>query len=483
MHDVPHESMPYAPTSLAQMDIDPALVDSSIGFPVLPFGVDHRNETVVGFWAGDRRGRAVPSAKITLLVSIHVGANFPVPKSDADLEQEFQVFLGLNSSFDARLNKVLAYGLSSAYTINIGAGAHGHWTLQGCVMYQGRAVALGGTEFFTAPVRSSMVTSPPTTEAHSVAASAAASHGRLFGAMDVSADVSGDASAPPATVPMELLSAFTMEGGAALYHWYMDEKTSPEKSYQSYTREAIDRRVERARRREHFYYGLTDTFLYESLDRHPVASKTVLIVGSNVPVYESICIAAGARHCVTLEYNALDFRHPRTHTFTVEEWRHHVVTGTSCVWPREEGDSYSSNEATRGAPYNCRFDAVWSISSLEHDGLGRYGDPISPDADLAAMAKLRDFLVSTGGLMYLSVPAGEDAVHWNSGRVYGAKRLVKLLDGWSVVGTFGLPREAATAPSEADRAHALTTALEMFRFGGWGDAFEPVFVLSPRRGA
>ena len=53
MHDVPHESMPYAPTSLAQMDIDPALVDSSIGFTVLPFGVDHRNETVVGFWAGD----------------------------------------------------------------------------------------------------------------------------------------------------------------------------------------------------------------------------------------------------------------------------------------------------------------------------------------------------------------------------------------------------------------------------------------------
>ena len=154
-----------------------------------------------------------------------------------------------------------------------------------------------------------------------------------------------------------------------------------------------------------------------------------------------------------------------------------MVTGTSCVWPREEGDSYSSNEATRGAPYNCRFDAVWSISSLEHDGLGRYGDPISPDADLAAMAKLRDFLVSTGGLMYLSVPAGEDAVHWNSGRVYGAKRLVKLLDGWSVVGTFGLPREAATAPSEADRTHALTTARKCF--GGWGDA---LLRASPRRG-
>lgn len=35
------------------------------------------------------------------------------------------------------------------------------------------------------------------------------------------------------------------------------------------------------------------------------------------------------------------------------------------------------------------FHAAISISSFEHNGLGFYGDPIDPDGDLKAMARMR----------------------------------------------------------------------------------------------
>jgi len=78
-----------------------------------------------------------------------------------------------------------------------------------------------------------------------------------------------------------------------------------------------------------------------------------------------------------------------------------------------------------------QFDAAISISSFEHDGLGRfvsrvllqelnffppshityyyyyyyfrYGDPIRPDGDITMMGKMK-CIVREGGLLFLSVP-------------------------------------------------------------------------------
>ena len=43
--------------------------------------------------------------------------------------------------------------------------------------------------------------------------------------------------------------------------------------------------------------------------------------------------------------------------------------------------------------------------------MGRYGDPVNPNADMAAMAKLRSY-VKPGGVAFLAVPVGADAVFW-----------------------------------------------------------------------
>ena len=60
-------------------------------------------------------------------------------------------------------------------------------------------------------------------------------------------------------------------------------------------------------------------------------------------------------------------------------------------------------------PEGRQFDGVVTFSSLEHSGLGRYGDPLNPWADLIAMAKAW-CLTRTGGRMLIGVPTGLDAV-------------------------------------------------------------------------
>lgn len=79
------------------------------------------------------------------------------------------------------------------------------------------------------------------------------------------------------------------------------------------------------------------------------------------------------------------------------------------------------------------FDLVINCSTVEHVGLaGRYGVTESrPDGDLEAMARLRE-LMKPGGVMLLTIPIGEDGVFAPLCRVYGAHRLPRLLEGYTV---------------------------------------------------
>eukprot|EP00050_Salpingoeca_kvevrii_P010774 m.312566 g.312566 ORF g.312566 m.312566 type:complete len:124 (-) comp30725_c0_seq1:48-419(-) len=106
------------------------------------------------------------------------------------------------------------------------------------------------------------------------------------------------------------------------------------------------------------------------------------------------------------------------------------------------------------------FDVGVSLSSFDHDGLGRYGDPLSANADMAAMALAR-CLLRPGGLLVLSVPVGPDVVVYNLHRRYGRQRLPALLHGWQVLAVHGWDE------------HALD------QDANWRQTYEPVFVLEP----
>ena len=92
-----------------------------------------------------------------------------------------------------------------------------------------------------------------------------------------------------------------------------------------------------------------------------------------------LVLAFGARETVTIEYNRVDYSDRRMRTLTPDQY-----------WGGPPPGPALDNAAGPGpGPVGRqRFALALSISSFEHDGLGRYGDPLNPEGDLAAMAQM-----------------------------------------------------------------------------------------------
>jgi SAM-dependent methyltransferase len=119
----------------------------------------------------------------------------------------------------------------------------------------------------------------------------------------------------------------------------------------------------------------------------------------------------------------------------------HFVLGLSAAFevtaldvrPRQSGlgtETVVLGDASRIPAPDAAFDAVVSLSSLEHFGLGRYGDALDLDADAAAAAEMRRVL-RPGGVLVLttSLTAGPPALAFNAHRIYGLEQVRALFAG------------------------------------------------------
>ncbi len=77
-------------------------------------------------------------------------------------------------------------------------------------------------------------------------------------------------------------------------------------------------------------------------------------------------------------------------------------------------------------------DLVTIISTLEHVGLGRYGDFPDKDGDIKTMEEIKRIL-KVGGHCVLTIPYGYPTVIYNSNRIYDDGRLEKLLHGFQII--------------------------------------------------
>jgi SAM-dependent methyltransferase len=68
------------------------------------------------------------------------------------------------------------------------------------------------------------------------------------------------------------------------------------------------------------------------------------------------------------------------------------------------------------------------MHTVEHVGLGRYGDPIDPRGDLKAMRELSRVLAPGGSLLFV-VPVGRPRVNFNAHRVYRVEQVVESFPG------------------------------------------------------
>ena len=168
--------------------------------------------------------------------------------------------------------------------------------------------------------------------------------------------------------------------------------------------------------------------VFAALHAHPVDGKQGIVLGSETPWLEAILIGFGAAHVTTVEYRPLSLALDGA---SAQLQRNLSVATPRALWTRL---------ASEAPP---RFDFAFSFSSLEHDGLGRFGDAIDPSADLRTLARLRCALRPRSGRAFVAVPLGPDWLQFNAHRIYGAVRLPALLAGWHVQSAYG---GAALAP-------------------------------------
>jgi len=87
---------------------------------------------------------------------------------------------------------------------------------------------------------------------------------------------------------------------------------------------------------------------------------------------------------------------------------------------------------------SLQFDtnSIQSLScmhTVEHIGLGRYGDPVDPDGDLIAINELKRVLAPGGNLLFV-VPIGKEAkIQFNAHRIYTYDQIISYFNGLNLV--------------------------------------------------
>lgn len=81
-------------------------------------------------------------------------------------------------------------------------------------------------------------------------------------------------------------------------------------------------------------------------------------------------------------------------------------------------------------------ESIFSLSSLhavEHFGLGRYGDPIDPEACFKAIRAFQRVL-AIGGKLYFAVPvAAQDTLEFNAHRIFNPQTIINAFDELKLV--------------------------------------------------
>jgi len=68
------------------------------------------------------------------------------------------------------------------------------------------------------------------------------------------------------------------------------------------------------------------------------------------------------------------------------------------------------------------------LHTLEHLGLGRYGDSIDANGYLQGFKTLFSIL-KPGGILYLSVPIGPQRIEFNAHRVFSVRTILHMIEG------------------------------------------------------
>jgi SAM-dependent methyltransferase len=110
-------------------------------------------------------------------------------------------------------------------------------------------------------------------------------------------------------------------------------------------------------------------------------------------------------------------------------------------------------------------DSLSCLHTLEHFGLGRYGDTIHPRGHLSGLAELKKIL-APGGVFYLSVPMGEERVEFNAHRVFAPETVLDWFDeSWEIIKTATISDQEQLEVAEGEDCRALLLRAKSFQLG------------------
>lgn len=91
---------------------------------------------------------------------------------------------------------------------------------------------------------------------------------------------------------------------------------------------------------------------------------------------------------------------------------------------QEENIGFIQGDATNlNMIDDLSIDSISALCSLEHFGLGRYGDPIDPEACFNCFDAIQNKLRKDGKI-YIAVPVGREHVEFNAHRVFKASTII-----------------------------------------------------------
>lgn len=146
-----------------------------------------------------------------------------------------------------------------------------------------------------------------------------------------------------------------------------------------------------------------------------IKDKSFLVVGTEYTWIEALALLFQAAQVTTLDYT-----HKRYERANMD-WFHSY--------------EFLKNSIEKGVIE--QFSHAASYSSIEHTGLGRYGEPLSPNGDIIAVQVI-NCLLKPRGLFFLGLPTSKDNssyLEFNARRIYGNQRLELVLKDWTVLKT------------------------------------------------
>lgn len=224
---------------------------------------------------------------------------------------------------------------------------------------------------------------------------------------------------PPKTPSQELINKFTQNGEMPIKRiYYRAERyagslAATSKWSESMINKLID--LHKNNKKMGNYNLLEEQLIDYAITKYSVKGKNVAVIGSTYPWVEAIIASKKPQSITTIEYGKIYSSVKYINTFTPSEFAKNTLQ------------------------HDIKFDFIISHSSLEHSGLGRYGDELNPDGDIEAAEEVWCML-RKGGYFLIGLPfANKSFIRWNADRNYGPERMKYFAANFQQIEFIGTP--------------------------------------------